>query len=126
MPDGSAANERVAYRYATAADIEQFYGHPQPMTLRAVVVTLNDELAGVIGVSRHESYAQLFSEFRPGFRPHLKSLRTMRALKRVMSIVEESKLPVYAIAEEGEPDSVRLLSRLGFIAFQDNVYQWQP
>lgn len=123
---GSADHERVAYRYATAADIERYYGGPQPMTLRAVVLTLNDEPAAVIGVARHECYAQFFSEYRPEFLSHLKSMSTLRALKRVMSIVEETKLPVYAIAEEEEPDSVRILSRLGFVPFEENVFRWQP
>ena len=124
---GSAGNERVSWRYATAADIDRYYGdQPPPQTLRAVVLTLNDTPAAVIGVARQDQCSQLFSEYKPEFRPHLKSMSTLRALKRVMQIVKESKLPVYALAEEQEPDSARILARLGFVPENENVFRWQP
>lgn len=116
----------MTQRFATAADIQSYYGSRPHPTMRAVVLTLNDEPVAVIGVARHESYAQFFSEYRPEFRPHLRSVPTLRAIKRAMSIVKESRLTVYAIAEEEEPDSVRILGRLGFVQYRENVFRWQP
>lgn len=123
---GKAPNERVAWRLASAADLDAYYGERPRQTLNAVVLTLNDAPAAVIGVARQSGYAQLFSQYKPEFRPHLKSISTVRALKRVMRIVEESKLPVYAIAEKEEPESTRILTRLGFVPDNENVFRWQP
>lgn len=118
------ASERVAHRFATQADIDQYYDTQPYPTMRAVVLTLNDRPAAVLGVARHESYAQFFSEYRPEFRPYLKSISTLRAVKQVMTMVCQSKLPVFAIAEDEEPDAVRILTRLGFVAFEGNVFRW--
>jgi hypothetical protein len=118
------ASQRVAHRFATQADIDQYYGTQPYPTMRAVVLTLNDRPAAVLGVARHESYAQFFSEYRPEYRPYLRSIVTLRAIKQVMSMVSQSTLPVYAMAEEEEPDSVRILTRLGFVAFEGNLFRW--
>jgi hypothetical protein len=122
----TAADQRVGWRCASAADIDCYYGERPRQTLRAVVLTLNGAPNAVIGIARQSGYAQLFSEYKPEFRPHLRSMSTLRALKHVMAMIEESKLPVYAIAEDKELDSVRILTRLGFVPEKENVFRWQP
>lgn len=116
----------VAYRFASERDLIEYYSERPKQTLRAVVLTLNDQPAAVIGVARQNDCGQFFSEYKSQFRPHLKSMATLRALKQAMQIVKESKLPVYAMAEEQEPDAVRILARLGFIRENENVFRWQP
>lgn len=119
-------HQRVSFRFATANDIERYYGTCPYQTLRAVVLLLNDEPAAVIGVARDEDHAQFFGDYRDTFVPHMKSMTTLRAIKRAMRIVAESHLPVFALADEEEPDSERLLTRLGFAPVPDRhrLYQW--
>ncbi len=112
-------------RFATERDVIDFYGELPEQTLRAVVLVLNNAPVALIGMARQDTYAQFFSEYRPEYRPHLKSMTTLRAIKSAMSIVKESRLPVFAVAESTEPDAVRLLTRLGFAPFGDrNVFRW--
>lgn len=121
---GTAADERVGWRFATAADIDAYYGERPQQTVRAVAITLNDEVAAIIGIARHFNHARFFSEFRPQLRPHLRTFPVMRALKTAQAMIHESRLPVYAIAEETEPDATRILMRLGFILHEENIYLW--
>jgi hypothetical protein len=115
---------KVGYRFATERDILDYYGSRPDQTIRALVFTLNDEVAGVIGVARHEDHARFFGEFHEEFRQHLRSLPALRAIKLVQSWIRESVLPVYVIAEETEPDAVRFLTRFGFVPYEDNILKW--
>jgi hypothetical protein len=111
---------RLASRLATAADIEAFYGHPWPTTLRAVVLVLEEKPVAVIGLSREGAAQKLFSDTKPEIEPYLaaKSMTVLRALKRVMGWVEASRLPVLAVA-----DNPPLLERLGFERLEGDLYQ---
>lgn len=117
----------LACRPATAQDIATYYGEPQRDTLKALVVTLDGALAGVIGLARQGKTVRLFSEFRPELRPHLKSMTALRAIKATSEAVKRSRLPVYALAQEDEPDSPRMLERLGFVPHetQAGIYVWR-
>ena len=117
-------DERIGWRFATAVDIDAYYGSRPEQTIRALVVTLNDQVAGVVGIARHADHARFFGEFRPELRKHLKSLPAMRAIKRAQAFIEESVLPVFAIAEETEPDAIRFLTRLGFVHHEENIFAW--
>ncbi len=110
----------ITRRMATAEDIVQFYGRPWPKTLRAVVLLLDEKPVGVIGLSRENFHHKLFSDAAPELEPHLKSMAVMRGLKQVMQWVEESPLPVLAVA-----DNPPLLEKLGFEHLDGDVYQWQ-
>jgi hypothetical protein len=121
---GEPRNERITARPATAEDIDRYYGSRPRQTLRALVVLMDDDVKGVVGIARHADHARFFSEFREELRPHLRTLPVMRAIKRVQQFVAASVLPVYAIAEESEKDSARILTRLGFVHHSENIYQW--
>jgi hypothetical protein len=120
----STSDERIGWRFATAADIDAYYGSLPEQTIRAIVWTLNDEIAGVIGIARHADHVRFFGEFHEGFRRHLRSLRILRTIKQVQRWVSESLLPVYVIAEETEPDAVRFLMRFGFVPYEENILKW--
>lgn len=120
----SDAVKRITWRFATAKDVQAYYGSLPAQTMRAVVIVMGEEVAGILGVASHENHAQFFSEFREPLRPHLRTLPAMRAIKRAQGLVRESLLPVFAIAEETEADAVRILTRLGFVHHQENIYTW--
>lgn len=81
-------------------------------------------MLGVIGLAREGVRAKYFSEIREDLRPRLKRMISLRTIWKSMELVRTSKLPVFAIAQADEPDSHRVLQRLGFVQVQDEVYQW--
>lgn len=92
--------------------------------MRAIVLTVDGELAALIGIARHSEYAQLFSEYRDNWVPHMKSMTTLRALKQAVTMIKESRLPVYAEADECEPESEHIITRMGFVHVNDRLFRW--
>lgn len=117
-------------RPATIADVERFYGHRPPYTMRALVVERAGTILGVIGVARHAEFWQFFSGFKPELREHLRCHRVLRTVLRALELVRGCKAPVIALAQcfetltalgieipagiEEEVAADRLLKRLGF------------
>lgn len=89
------------------------------MTVRAVVVLLDNEPAGMIGLALGVDSALLFSRCEQKLRPHLKRITVLRAIKLAMSMVRSCTRPVYAEREEGD-----ILPRLGFEHVHGEVYRW--
>lgn len=89
---------------------------------------LDGEAKGIIGLALTRPIACLFSAFDEDLRPHLKSLTVLRLIKKVQAVMESRNLPVWAIAEEDEPDAAGNLERLGFALWGevdgDQVYRW--
>jgi hypothetical protein len=112
----------IAYRYASASDIDRYYGARPKATMRAIVITLDDEPAGIIGLARMNDHNCMFSEHKPELAPHLRRMPVLRAIKESFRMVSQSRLPVAAVA-----DNPVLLTRLGFRPLQDDpeVFLWQ-
>lgn len=115
----------LSVRFATAGDIESFYGQLQQPTLRALVVEMRGDVVGLVGLARRGSISIFFSEVRTELRPHLKRMVALRAIKRAMKWVEQSAVPVFAIAQEDEPQAPALLVRLGFEPVSEDLYRWR-
>ena len=90
--------------------------------MRAVVVTIDDEPMGIIGVSREYGIGKYFSEYRDELRPYLKSMPVLRAIKASMEFVKNYQGPVLAVARDAE--GARLMTRLGFTHMDGDVYSW--
>lgn len=118
----------MTYRFATAADLDAYYGERPAQTVRAVILALDDEPAAVVGLANEGGYYKLFSEYKPQFKPYLRSMTTLRAIKAVMRMIKQARLPVVAVEQPNEPDSPRLLARMGFVFHNDSdsgaVHEW--
>lgn len=108
----------IAWRFAASADVEKYYGELPPQTIRAVVVTLNEEPVGIAGLSYDGDRYTAFSEFKPELEPHLKSMPVLRAVKAVERMIHEANLPVIVINTTNPP----LLERLGFREIEPGVH----
>jgi hypothetical protein len=119
----------VTARAATAADLAAFYGAPIPHTVQAMVVEADGTPLAIIGLVRSHGQLTLFSDYRPEFRPYMRKIATMRALKRVTGWMQERARVVFAISDRNEPESPALLERLGFEHIDSgptgDIYQWQ-
>lgn len=101
----------------TAADLIEYYGQLPQESIRGFKVRCDGEIFGVIGVARRPDHLMLFSDYKPAYKDQLRRVATLRAIYAAMALVDEltsAGCPVYALANPEEPDSQRLLSRLGF------------
>lgn len=85
-----------------------------------MVILVDDEPAAVIGLAYRPDCATAFSDSKPEIDPYRKSMTVLRAIKKVMQMVKDSKRTVYALRQE-ETDTI---VRLGFEHVQDEVYKW--
>lgn len=108
------ADQRLIVRHATAADVDAFYGSRPYQTVRALVADLDGKPVGLIGLARENGCSKIFSEYGPELKGRLKCMAILRAIKTVLEWAKESSLPVIAVAQPEEPDSPRVLKRLGF------------
>jgi hypothetical protein len=109
-------------RWATAQDIVDFYGHPQPFTLRAMVLEQEGKPVALGGVMHHARGPVAVMEMKPeaGKKSVLKG--SLLALKTILSRYNA----VYALRDTDQDTSLNYLKRLGFEPVDENneVYIW--
>jgi hypothetical protein len=119
----------IGTRPATAGDLLEYYGQTFPFSVRALVITIDDRVRGVLGLARRGDHYLLFSDTREELRPYLGRMPILRAIRRVMGWMEERGAPVLAVRSETEPRSAGLLERMGFEPYMQTsageVYRWQ-
>ncbi len=102
----------VVFRPATPADAEAYYGRPSGATFRGYVAVKDGEVVGIGGVSYDNGTRVAFSEFKDALRSDRRAL--VKGVKIVMDIVNQIRGPVYAVADDAEPTSTKLLAKLGW------------
>ena len=115
-----AQRQNVTYRLATAGDLRRFYGSTPRMTVRAVVILLDEEPTAIIGLAMGIDCATLYSDAKPALDPYLKRMPVLRAIKLAMSLVKNCGRDVYAKRQEGTD----IIERLGFEQLEGEVYRW--
>lgn len=109
---------KITHRYATAADVDRYYGeHPEPTT-QAIVILLDDEPAGMAGITRERDRAIAFSEYKPALEPYLKTMPVLRAVKAAQKIIRSTTLPVLVF----DSTNPALMERLGFRLIEPGVH----
>lgn len=106
------------HRFATAADLQKFYGDRPAQTVQAVAVLDGDEPVVIIGLANDVGCARFFSDYRPG--TNLRHIAVMRALKLAMTLVMNCAREVYAVRQE----NTDILPKLGFVHEHGEVYRW--
>jgi len=109
-------------RWATAQDIVDFYGHPQPFTLRAMVLEQNGQIMALGGVMHHPRDPVAMMEMKSGAGKKSVLKGSLIALKTILSRYNA----VYAFRDTEQCTSLNYLERLGFKAIDENneVYLW--
>ena len=90
--------------------------------MRAIVGTVDGEVAGIIGVARFDGFGEYFSQFSEPLQPFLGSMTVWRAVKASMKFVESYRGVLYAIAQHAEGE--RNLLRLGFVQIDGELFLW--
>ncbi len=118
----------VKVRYATADDLDQFYGQERPtLSVRGVVADRDGEILGVIGLAYQDNEMQAFSSMKEDMRQY--PMTIMRAVSKFKTILKSYGANVLAIANPDEKHSDKLLESVGFQFVEDiaegRLYQWQ-
>ena len=103
----------ITTRAATSADLELFYPDLSA-SVKAWVAELDGRPEGIIGIALLRPVACLFSRFNEVLRPWLRHPAVLRLIKKAQAACRASRVRVWAGAEPDEPDSPRILERLGF------------
>lgn len=90
--------------------------------MRALVVCLDGEVAGFIGIVREGPIGKYFCDISPELEPYLRSMTIMRTVKQSMEFVKAYQGPVLALAEHAE--GCKILNRLGFTHLVGEYYRW--
>lgn len=90
--------------------------------MRAFAITMDGELAGIIGVVRDREVGKFFTEYKPELEPYLNSITIGRALHRAMDWCRAYRGPMVSIAESVE--GCIALNRLGFEHMEGVYYGW--
>ena len=115
----------VDYRFATKADLEEFYGRQWDGTIRALVWTVDGKVEGVIGIVRDKSCFRFFSDTTDTMLPLLKTFKARRAIFVVMDWVRNHPGLIHATANRTEGyEGDKVLNSLGFTHYEDDVYIW--
>ncbi len=109
----------IEYRFATAADIDSYYGERPEVTVRAIAVLLDGKPVGMLGLELRGNLAVAFSEFLPELEPHLKSITVGRAIKAAQALFRACPVPVIVANTSNPP----LLERLGFSEIAPGVHR---
>jgi hypothetical protein len=118
MRDGGPDEKRLTFRYATAADVDRYYDERPEQTIRAIVILLNDEPVGIVGLAYEGDRYTLFSEYKPALEPHLKSMTVLRAVHAAHRMVRAANLPVLVV----NTSNPALLERMGFREIEPGVH----
>ena len=112
-------------RAARRSDVIALCGDTYPQSMRAIVVEHQGEPVGIAGVL-NSSPAQCFSTMQDVVRASPKTI--LKVAKALAGILNQSRGPVYAIADQSEPTAPRFLSHIGFkyltTTYQGEVDQW--
>jgi hypothetical protein len=103
----------VVFRPATAEDAERYYGRRPPLSFKGFVAVRGNEVLGIAGISYDNGMRVAFSEFKEALRSDRRALA--KGVKMTMKLVNEIKGPVYAVADDEEPTSTKLLAKLGWV-----------
>lgn len=111
-------------RSATAADLAAFYGEPQPLTQRAMVVVLDGKPIGIAGVAYERGVpVALFAEMKPEMKRFPKVI--VRGARRFLAETPNIK---GLRASASTPEAARFLGFLGFKyigSYGDHmIYEW--
>lgn len=111
----------ISYRFATASDIDTYYGERPARTIRAVVILMDDGPVAIIGMEQLRDRYVAFSEFKPELEPHLKSMTVLRAIKAAQRMIQEARMPVLVV----NTSNPKLIEKLGFIQVEEGVHLCQ-
>lgn len=115
-------------RSATHEDVRRYYP-TLTSSFKAWVAVLDGEVRGILGIALTRPIACMFSAFDEELRPYLKRLTILRFIKKAEAALNESRIPVWAIAEPTEPTAPAILKRLGFRPHEvagEMIYERSP
>lgn len=97
-----------------------FHGKQLPWTVKALVADLDGEIIGIGGVYYDGDRAVAFSGMKSAMRRF--PMTMARGALAIMRLIGNQ--PCLAVPNPDEPGAERLLGRLGFEPFVEQVWRW--
>ena len=103
---------KMIIKYATKKHAKEFYGEDWTQSFKGIVALINGKPIGMGGIRFDGEKGILFSDTTSEGRKHKK--QTVKCIRVLKKMVEETNYPVCAIASKDEPLSEKILVKLGF------------
>ena len=103
----------TTFRRATQADAEGYYKGRPVISFRGWVAEQEGAVVAIGGISYVDGAPMAFSEMTDSFRKSRKDVA--RGCRILMEMVDNTKGPVYAVADPNEPTASYLLLKLGWL-----------
>ena len=103
----------TTFRRAAQADAEAYYKGRPIVSFRGWVAEQDGSPVAIGGVSYEGGVPMAFSEMTDAFRKSRKDVA--RGCRILMEMVDNTKGPVYAVADPNEPTASYLLMKLGWL-----------
>lgn len=104
---------KTTFRRATTTDAEAYYAGRPVVSFRGWVAEQDGKPVAIGGVSYIDGAPMAFSEMTDAFRKNKKDIA--RGCRILMEMIDNTKGPVYAVADPNEPTSAYLLLKLGWL-----------
>ena len=107
---------------ATRELLLQYYGEPPPRTSRGFVAIKDGRVLGVAGFYIFDARLIVFVDISEELKKDKRAV--IKGIRKVMKLVKEIQLPVYAMCDESIDKSANLLKHVGFVHEYKGVYAW--
>ena len=94
----------------------KFYGFTPPKTIKAVAAVKENEVVGIAGIFKAGLVWMLFSDMKQDVLDDKRSM--VKAIRQLRKIVENTRIPVYAKADENKEGAETLIGHI------DGVELW--
>jgi len=103
---------KCSFRDATREDAIEFFGEQPPYSFKGFVAVEGDKVIGIGGLSFSQGRVTAFSDMKPEMRKYRREM--VKTCRRIVEMIKQERRPVFAVAYNKEPTSLKLLVNLGF------------
>lgn len=118
---------RLDIRPATEKDFEEVYGYPPSRSIRGYSGYLHGRPVAIAGIYYYPDQVVAFCNIRP--EAYECRMGLARGVLRVLELIEDKAVPVFAIADPNIPGAEDFLMRCGFQYYlkspNGEVFIWQ-
>lgn len=112
---------KIDIKPATEDSIEEYYGRKAPQTIRGFVAVKDDKVVGIAGYYLFDHKIVMFADLNKELKIEKRVL--VKGIQMVMDLIENTKLPIYAMCDRSIEGAEMLLSHTGFVNVYGDVWQ---
>ena len=110
---------KIIIEPATMEYAKEFYGDQYTKSFKGYAALLDGKVVGIGGISFEGKARALFSDMKKEMRPFKRDI--VKGVRILGEMVKNARYPIFAVADNKEPASEKLLTKLGFVPNGDVV-----